>query len=232
MSESEEEPVAVPQMLRSEALTKILVAYLKVGADQAEKSSGEVAQVAGVSEGNISLNNKFFASIGLLEGRRGAYKLTHAGTEYARALDWGRLDEANGILSEAIKNKLMVQRTISYVSLNKPVSRDDLVARVATLANVKRESRFETGINAFLDILVLSGLLREDDGQISLGTRVEEPSEKVPGTPSLIKKEIEPSIHSPNLPITINLNIDSNTDIEKLKAILRAIFETLTTGHE
>jgi hypothetical protein len=235
----EPEEILVPQMLKVEVLSKILVAYLKCGADKAPASSNEVAQLAKVASNNVGLNNRFFESIGLLEGQRGSYKLTEAGANYARALDWGRVDEANKILFETIKDKPVVQKTVSYVSLNKPVGREDLVGRIATIANVKREPRFETGIKALIDMLVVSNLLKEEEsGQLVPASISEKPKEallepfEVTKEKSLEQKEVEsyPKIAPQGPAIGLTVMVDSNTDVEKLKAILRAIKEVLAEG--
>ena len=85
MSEmTNETAIIVPQMVNLDSLTKIIVAYEKAGGGQKEVSSKEVAEISGLDPNSVGLNNKFFVSIGLLEGKKGEYKLTHEGLEYAR----------------------------------------------------------------------------------------------------------------------------------------------------
>jgi len=213
-------------MVALDALTKIIVAYLKSGGDKGETSNKDVSQISGVSEANVGLNNKFFVSIGLIEGKRGAFKLTDGGAEYAKALDWGRLNEAQTILRKIIKEKPLVVKTLNYIDLNKPVTKDDLVGKIAQFANVPNEPRFSTGIRAFTEMVVLSGLLVEDkDGKIIIGEKEKhaEVSVAIPTTPSIssdIKKQPEPT-----LPFNISINVDSNTDVEKLKEIIKVLKE-------
>jgi hypothetical protein len=173
LAETNEE-IAVPQMVNLDALTKIIVAFSKAGGDKTAVPIEEVAQISGVNQNNVSLNNKFFVYMGLVEGKRGSYKLTTAGAEYAKALDWGRLEEAQSILKKIIKDNPFVQKTVSYVDLNKPVSKDDLIAKVAGFAGVSNEPRFSTGIKAFVEMLSLSGILKEDkDGMLISGLKDE-----------------------------------------------------------
>lgn len=226
-----EEEIVVPQMVGFEVLTKIIIGYLKVGADREGKTATEVAAVAKVSRDNVARNARFFRSIGIVEGTRGRYKLTSDGTNYAKSLDWGRLDEANKLLRELLKDKPVVKRVVGFVDINEPVSREALVSQVALIAGVSREPRYETGIRGLVDMLVTSDLLEESaEGNIVSGRIVKEqmPEKKEPRTvfpePTVA---IEPPKHV-TFPVNLNLNIDNETDIESLKKILKAIKEVLS----
>jgi len=222
-----EEVIAVPQMIGLDLLQKIIIAYFKAGGDKGEKSNEEISQISGVSPNNISVNNRFFASIGLLEGSRGSYKLTQGGAEYARALDWGRLNEAQAVLRKTIKDKTLVVRTIGYVELNKPVKKDDLVGKIANIAGVKNEPRFSVGIRAFVELLILSGLLAEDKDANVIAAGNYFIGESIPLKPivEIIPKEEE--VAQNVFPVNITIAIDNTTDIEKLKSMLKAIREVL-----
>lgn len=224
---SEVEEVVVPQQIGWDALTKILVAYLKAGGDKEKVGIQEVQQISNVSQGNISVNNKFFVSLGLLEGEVGQYKLTEAGAKYTKALDWGRIDEAKTVLRQTIKDKPLVGRTLSYVDLNKPVTKDDLVGKIASIAGVTKESRFSTGIRGFVDMLSACGLLQEDnEGRITIRKDIAEQDlmtdkRAVPTTESS-KRTTMP------FPVTFTINVDQGTDVAKVKAVVKAIREALS----
>ena len=64
--------------------------------------------VANVARNTVTINGRFLRSIGIIEGGRGRYKLTPQGTKYAQSLDWGKLDEANKLLREILKDKPVV----------------------------------------------------------------------------------------------------------------------------
>jgi len=230
-----EEEIVVPQMVGFEGLTKIIIGYLKVGADKEEKTTSEVGAVANIARANIARNGRFFCSIGVLEGGRGRYKLTPEGTNYAQSLDWGKLDEANKLLREILKGRPLVKRTLGFVDINEPVDRESLVAQIAIIAGVSRQPRYETGIRGFVDMLVTSGLLEESaEGKL------------VPAKPSKVsriipegKRETYPRIEEPSVvaiesprgisfPVSLNFNIDNNTNIENLKKILETIKEVFS----
>jgi len=223
---SEAEAIAIPQMLGLDALTKILVAYLKAGGDKEEKKANDVAEISGVAANNVSLNNKFFASIGLLQGTRGVYKLTDVGIRYATALDWGRLDEAKRILAEVLKGRPLVVKTLSYVEINQPVTKDDLIGKIAFLAYVRNEPRYQVGIKAFVEMLTMSSLLTEDkDGKITAERR-QLHEELKPTTPKVAKETITRA--PATLPLSITINIGEHTEIDKIKAMIRAVREALS----
>lgn len=227
---SQEEEIVVPQMVGFEGLTKIIIGYLKVGADNEEKIASEVAAVANISANTVSLNGRFLRSIGIIEGRRGHYKFTPEGTRYAQSLDWGKLDEANKILREILKDKPIVKRALGFVDINAPVERETLVSQIAIIAGVSRQARYETGIRGLVDMLVTSGLLEEStDGNLVSG--------KLPKVPKAIPEEkkvtAEPSVaielpKPVGFPVSLNININDKTDVENLKKILKAIKEVFS----
>jgi hypothetical protein len=228
---SSEEEIAVPQMVGFEVLTKIIIGYLKVGADREGKTAAEVAAVAKVSRDNVARNARFFRSISIVEGSRGRYRLTPDGTQYAKSLDWGRLDEANKLLRELLKDRLLVRRVLGFVDINEPVSREALVSQIAIIAGVSREPRYETGIRGFVDMLVTSVLL-EESAEGYLVSR-KPAKERIPEKKKT--REIYPAptveIEPPEpitFPISLNFNIDNETDIENLKKILKAIKEVFS----
>jgi predicted transcriptional regulator len=231
---SEEEKLVVPQMVKFEVLTKIIIAYSKIGGDKEEKSYNDVAAVANVSPSNVGRNVRFLVTMGILEGSRGKYKLTPEGAKYARALDWGKINEANKYLREILQNTEIVKRILGYVSINKPVDRETLVGQIAVIANVRRTPRFETGIRGFVDMLATSGLLEEKNEKYTIGEiRERKPVTTEPSEEKLTRfpAEIEPVTSVTELkkeltfPITLNLNISDETNVENLKKILKIIKE-------
>ena len=228
-----EESLVVPQMVGFEALTKIIIAYSKIGGAKEEQSYKEIANVANVSTNNVRLNLKFLASIGILEGSRGRYKLSSEGAQYARALDWGKLNEANKILRDIIKDKPIVTRTLGYVSINKPVEKEKLVGQIAVISSVSKGQRFETGIRGFVDLLVTSGLLEEVDGKYVTGKIVEkkviseEPTRKklADYSSKLVGSRLLGAERKLQFPITLNFNINDETNVDNLKRILEVIKE-------
>lgn len=222
-----DEEIIIPEMVGFDKIIKMIIAYLKVGADEEPRSHSEVASVAKVSAGNVRRNAKFLKYIGILEGERGSFKLTDKGKRYAQALDWGKLGEANSILKRTLKDNLLAKRALGYVDINQPVTKDDLISQIAIMSGKGRESRYITGIGGFIEMLVTSGLLESDAGG-NLTTSKKEigelPESRVSRSPSFkVSRPVESPMTS--LPITLSINVNDKTDIEKLKEVLKAIKE-------
>lgn len=231
-----EEEIIVPQMVGFEILTKIIIAYLKVGGDKQEKGTSVIANVANVARANVSLNSKFLRSIGIIEGSRGKHKLTTDGAQYAQALDWGRLTEANKFLRKLLKDRPVTKRTLGYVDINRPVDKETLVGQIAIIAGVRREPRYVTGIRGFVDMLVTSSLLQEDKERRLVSGIIPEKQE----LPVVVEEKgreatyqfpaIQPSEATQRVvfPITLNFTISDETSVENLKKILQAIKEVFS----
>jgi len=220
-------------MIGFEILNKIMVGYLKVQADKEPKSYSEVAGVSKVAENNVILNAKFLSYIGILEGERGQFKLTPDGKRYAQALDWGKLEEANSVLKEVLKDKALTRRTLGFVDINKPVSKEDLVGQIAIIAGVPKEPRFNTGIKAFVDMLMSSGLIKEDtEGKLSTEKPVEpmkaKTEEEITSKPEEKSIEVLVGEKRMSFPITLSFSIDNQTNEENLRKLLKVIKEVFS----
>jgi len=218
--------IAVPQMIGLNALTKIIVGYLKAGGEKGGVRSQEVAQLADVNPNNVSINNRFLISIGIIEAEaRGLNKLTSAGLNYAQALDWGRLDEAKNILAGTIKNRPLIERALSYVDINKPVSKDDLTGKIASIAGVPNEDRYSVGIRGLIDMMISAGLLTEEkDGNLTTESKPSPKEKPVIPSPSVLETKVQPL----NVPVNVTINLGENVDAEKIKSIIRAIRDALS----
>jgi hypothetical protein len=219
-------------MVGFDKLIKIVIGYLKVGAIDEPRSYSDVASVSGVSANTIGLNAKFFEYIGMLEGTKGSYKLNNNGKRYAQALDWGKLAEANSILRETLKDNELVKRALAYVDMNQPVNRNGLVSQIALISGKPKEDRYTTGIKGFVEMLVTSGLVESDSQEnltVSKQKREEQISFETPvSLPSGVSASQPAKPPTMSLPVTLSLNIDDKTDINKLKEVLRAIKEVLS----
>jgi predicted transcriptional regulator len=228
---SDVEEISVPQMIGFDKIVKIIVAYLKVGAGDQPTSYSQAATMAKVSLDNVRRNAKYLEYIGMLQGERGNYKLTEKGRGYAQALDWGRLSEANSILKEMLKDNDLAKTVVDFVDMHQPVTRDDLVSQIALISRKPNESRFVTGINGFVEMLVTSGLLEIDSSGNLTVSKEKKKEELIKASVSAPQEEVPISPKpTSSLPIALNINIDDKTDIEKLKEILKAVKEIMQSG--
>jgi hypothetical protein len=225
MSDSQQERINIPEGVTFDTLNRILLAYLKAGAYERPVSYKEAANTSGVHPTLISLNNKFLVSSGFLtEESRGNFKLSEKATRYVQLLDWEKEEEAKEPLRELLPEYSFIKQILDFVTINKKVTREELETRVVSIARVQKRSRYITGINALLEMLTFSGLLNEQDGTFSSGkpTKAE-----VPVVPAKLIEIPPVEVKKPVIPISLSLMIDEKTDVEKLKAVIRALREVL-----
>ena len=239
---SSKERMCIPEQINFDKLNRILISYLKAGANEKAVSYRDASIRSGIVHTYVSANNKFFVYAGFLEeAQRGRFRLTERGAKYAQLLDWGRLDESKDQLREILGECWLVNTVLDYVSINKEATRDDLSRMIGSQASVSRAGRFLRGINAFIDMLVFSGLLQEEDELLKKG----EEKEAAPLPPTISIKEKKRAITtkpSPfgtfgrpkevSIPISLTVNVTDTTDIQKLRDILKAIKEELLEEKE
>jgi len=220
-------------MLGLEALTRVIVAYLKAGANEKEIDYESVSQIAGIAAKNIGRNASFFVFICLLEGSRGKFKLTELGKSYSQALNWGRIKDANTLLRKGIQDNELVSKTLGYVDLNEPVLKDDLVSRVAIIANTPNYTRYRTGINGFIDLLLSVELLKEEENGNIVPSKTSIMDIELESEPIKFEEKIESEPPKFEVPFNISLNLDvTNLDPDSLKLMIKAIKEALTEQEE
>jgi len=225
MSGSQEERINIPESATFDTLNRILLAYLRAGAYDRLVSYRDAAARSGVHASVVSLNNKFLVSSGFLtEETRGTFKLSEKATRYAQLLDWGKTEEAKEPLSQLLPEYNFIKRILDFVTINKKVTKDELITRIISECRIRRIPRYITGINALFEMLTFSGLLKEDDGTFSSGKPARVEVSVVPTKPIEL-----PSVEAekPMIPVSISLMIDEEIDIEKLKAVIRALREVL-----
>jgi hypothetical protein len=201
------------------------MAYSKAGAYEKPVNYKDAADKSGVHPSIVSLNNKFLTSAGfLVEQKRGTFKLSENAIRYVQLLDWGKIDEAKEPLRELLPEYHFIKEILDYITINKKVTKDELITKSVTKLKIQKKPRYTTGINSLFEMLTFSGLLKEEDGTFSIGEPTPSEATMVPSRTA----ELRPAeVKKPMIPCTISLTIDENTDVEKLKAIIKALRETL-----
>jgi len=230
MSGSQEQKIYIPEAVTFDTLNRILMAYLKAGAYEKPVNYKDAATKSGVHRTIVSLNNKFLISSGfLIEEARGSFRLSETATRYVQLLDWGKTEEAKEPLRELLPKYDFIKNILDYVAINKKVTKDDLTTKMISILGIQKRARYTTGINSLLEMLTFSGLVKEEDGTFSIGeSSMKTTSAKT--TPMIpVRSEISASaeIGKKAIPISISLTVTENTNVEKLKAVIRALKEVL-----
>jgi len=226
MSDSQEERTYIPEAVTFDTLNRILKAYLRAGGYEKPVSYRAAATRSGVHPTVVSSNNKFLVSSGFLtEEGRGTFKLSEKASRYAQLLDWGKEEEAKKPLREILSEYKFIAQILDYITINRKVTKDELMTRIISMSGIPRNSRYVTGVNSLFEMLTFSELLKEDDGAFSSGKpSVETEVPIIP--PQTIELPSEKAAKI-TIPISISLMIDEETDVEKLKAVIRALKDVL-----
>jgi len=150
-------------------LTTILKAYLSANARENPVHYNEIARNLNIHETTVSRNIKFLVRAKFLqEVTRGTHKLTELGFKYAYDICYDIKDEARDVLRNLLVEYDLTNYVRSVILTRGPVTRDELVKRIASYTGLPLVSRYKTGINTFIDLLIDAGLLIEKDGVLNI----------------------------------------------------------------
>lgn len=221
------EEIQVPRRADMTQLNKIIMGYLSAGADTEPVNFNEVAERTGIARTTVSLNNSFLVSSGFLtQEKRGYFRLTENGAKYAQFISWGRLEDAREPLQAIVNGYPLFKKINDYVRINPDVTREDLVSRVAAITGVPKKAGYVRGMNAVVDLLLFSGLLKEEDERISsLERKVVKPIERVSAVPEVERKTFGTEIA---FPINVTINVSEDTSKDKFKELMEVIREVFS----
>lgn len=222
-----------------ELLNKILLAYLKTGADKKSVYYKDAAKTGEIPATVVSGNTKFLTYMGFASTeKRGYSRLTEAGKNYVNMFDWGQLEESKKPLRDLLSSSPMIDRVLAALSMERSIPRENFVSRIAGIIEVPRSSRSNRGINALIDMLVFSGLVKESEDNIELVEyegvfRTEVVADT--GLPRMPQREDHPledralTAAPPagewftGATVKISVEVNNETDPDKLKEVLKVI---------
>ena len=120
-----------------------------------------------------------------LAGKRGLYKLTKQGEEYARLLSFGKHSECRELMGKIIMDNPMWSQIITFLRVSKGTPREplDLVLKVERESGKRWSSTMRDRIGAvYSSILEYAGLIKVEKGMVLSQVGIEEEkvvSEKV-----------------------------------------------------
>src|SRR5690606_18578564 len=120
----------------------------------------------------VSRNNGFFVSIGVLDGGR-KKSLTAAGRELAKALDYEMPDQIEAAWYVLAQDNDFLRKIVSAVRIRGGMDLSSLRNHVAFTAGQPKSPRILTGAGSVVDVLKAAGLLREDGGKIFATDKME-----------------------------------------------------------
>ncbi|MHA1423920.1 MAG: hypothetical protein ACTSWA_12785 [Candidatus Thorarchaeota archaeon] len=215
--------MSIPTRISMKQINELLEGFFYANALQIPITSREAAERTKVNPDVATRNMSFLCDAGFLIKEGASYRLTDIGLEYAQWLSWDKYDEASIRLSQILKQYDFAMKIVHYVRVAGPVPKNEVVDRVGVLAGVAKTSQHRRGAIAFVDLLTFSGLTEDDDGTIKIGR-----DKSIISTESISEENGTAKYRLPletHTPISITLQISSETDPDKLRALIKVIKE-------
>lgn len=235
------EDFALPKSSYGE-LAKMVQAYHS--SDQRSKGEPvavpDVAEAAAMHPSLLSRNNKFFHSVGLIQGGQ-RKTLTEAGRALGLALSHD--DEAAVVeaWSRVVDESDFLDRVISAVRIRGGMDEQSLQTHIALTAGAAKSAQTRTGTAAVIQVLVAAGRLVDEQGTLratmpaaptgNAGTDVVAVRGETARQPQVAVGAVRlagpraPDVGSGNAAVTVNVNI--TVDRDNIDAAVRLVREVL-----
>lgn len=216
-----------------EELTKIIKAY----ASSKDTSPAAVGQLAGVDQTQVSRNNGFLISAGLIEGKM-KKSVTPVGESLGRALEHGVEDEVRRTWANIVKDSDFLDRIVAAVRIRKGMDPNSLRSHIAYTAGQKKSGTVMAGAGALIEILRFAGALTEEDGKLVVGDTLRSPEESPEssdsGTPSPGHAPRMQSVEgTAGVSVTVEVSVSATVDeLPQLGINLRKLMKELAKPDE
>ena len=170
-----------------EEIEKIIEAY----ANKAGPSSNEeIAKLAGTGKTQVSRNNGFLVSTGLVVGGN-QKETTDLGRKLGMALHHNQEDEVRKYWQRAVAGNAFLSEQLTAIRVQKGVKVDDLPGKILYNAEASKNKATEAGAKAVVDILEKGGLLQVEDGKYVIAKEPPpmEPQEEIVEEP---RQQVQP----------------------------------------
>ena len=156
-----EEKVKLPRSSYDE-LCKIIQAY---GRLEEPSTLKKVSELSGVGASQVSANNKFLISIGLID--KGLKKsATDLGNKLAKPLEFDFNDDIKTIWELIVNKNEFLSKMVLAIKIRRKTEVETFVSHIAYSAGESNEEFVKVGARAVVDILKASGLIIEQDGNL------------------------------------------------------------------
>jgi HAMP domain-containing protein len=171
-----------------EELVNIIVAY---GTRDEAARAGDVGKLDSAHQSSVSRNNAFLTEIGVLQGESKKL-ITSRGRSLAVALARKDRPEVKNNWRAIVAANEFLQNVVSAVKLREGMLYPTVQAYIAHAAGQPRNKPVMNGAGAIIEILKVSGLLKEEAGEL-VAPFDDQPRDAVPdeGTPAQISEPRE-----------------------------------------
>jgi hypothetical protein len=188
-----------------------------------------------MGESRVSKNSGFLISVGLVtEGK--AKGATSLGRRLANALEHDQPTEIAAAWREVVQQSEFLRRMVAAVRIRKGMDINDLQSHIAYSAGVPKNPDTMLGARTLANILVISGLVLEQDGKLAAVAPVPPANtQDVVRQPGIGAPQAfpafevsAPSVSGASVQLRVNLNITVSADeLPALGKLLRKMIEDL-----
>ncbi|MCW4009708.1 MAG: hypothetical protein NWF05_03705 [Candidatus Bathyarchaeota archaeon] len=151
---------------------EIIKAYVVISKNGAEGVSYKSFKTSvDISPTSISGNNEFFKDIGLIkemEGQRGKYLPSEKALKLYNALKWSKDEEIRLILRDLISDSWFWKLADQLLELKGSITRTALKEKLGYESDADPK-KHNISLNILTEYLIRSGLVSEEDGELSYG---------------------------------------------------------------
>lgn len=167
-----------------ETLVRILGGYAEAGADDSPAFLADIEAATAMAKSQISRNNKFFVSTGILERKGRGFKLTSDGLSLARVLDHFRdntsAPEVQSAWRTIVEKDEFLQRVTAAVRVRGSMDSEAFARHIALTSGAPNKPRYMTGARTVIAILKAANKLAEDEEGVLTAIQTEQLQQDLP----------------------------------------------------
>jgi len=141
----------------------MIEAYNSAGPKAAPRAVGTLA--GGLHPTIVSRNNAFLLAVGIIEGGK-LKSITPAGSELARAIEHNIEHQVRSCWRRIVEADEFLGKIVTAVRIRRGMELQALRSHIAYSAGQPKKAGIMAGAGAVVEILKISGMLREEDGKL------------------------------------------------------------------
>jgi hypothetical protein len=229
-----------------EALVRIIVGYLRAGANKSAVTVSNVADLIAVKSPNISSSNGFLVSTEILERSDKGYKLTPDGLELAKVLDYLGEDisapEVRSAWQAIVAKNDFLRRVSTAVRVRGSMDTEAFARHIALTGGAPNKPQYMTGARTIITILKAANeLIEDEDGTLKVADDTKSNGQDiVVQRPTTVKNQTTSVVshHVPTLatmPLTLMIQVTPATnddELVKLAQRIKRLIQLINAGDE
>ncbi|MCY3681980.1 MAG: hypothetical protein OXH16_11325 [Gemmatimonadetes bacterium] len=224
-------------------LTKLIVGYSHGSENM---SLDDLANLVGMGKSRISGNHKFLAEIGLIAGGQ-KKSATPLGKNLGRALEHNQEDDTRSFWQKTIQGNVEMSKLITTISIQRGMPTENLISHILYVSGQRNSKSTRAGARTISDILVFSGLLEDQDGQLKVAEPIDKENE-APEPPDnsseavtdetddkeepLDEEQTTAQLNIPTIAINIQLQIPETENADVYENLFKALRKHLLNPDE